>query len=131
MLFNIPNNLGFIGGKTNKAFYFIGKTDDNQIIYLDPHYNQKSPCNIVELNKSVGTYIPDKLYLIDIASISPAFTVGFFFRNQQEYVVLLGSLIDFIKTESIFTLSDFPKHNYYKDDQMSSNIDGDFLLLNY
>ena len=133
LLFNIPNNLGFIGGKTNKAFYFIGKTDNNQIIYLDPHYNQTACSNITELGNSVNTYIPDKLFLIELEEMSPALTVGFFFRNLQEYIILLGSLIDFIKTESIFTLSNYPNHTQYNYNKIISNIniDGDFLLLNY
>jgi cysteine protease ATG4 len=131
LLFNIPNNLGFIGGRTNKAYYFIGKTDDNKIIYLDPHYNQKNAVNIAQLRENVKSYIPDKLYKIDIHDISPAFSVGFFFRNVEEYTVLLASLTDFLKAESIFTLSAYPKHVNIKTEEPNNNIDGDYLLLNY
>ena len=36
------NNIGFVSGKKNKAFYFIGFNGDNKIIYADPHLNQNS-----------------------------------------------------------------------------------------
>ena len=29
--FNYKNNIGFIGGKTSKAYYFIGNCEDNLI----------------------------------------------------------------------------------------------------
>jgi hypothetical protein len=30
-----------IGGKSKKAYYFIGLSEDNNFIYLDPHFVQK------------------------------------------------------------------------------------------
>ena len=35
------NNLGFISGKNNKAYYFIGIQNDNKLIFSDPHLNQE------------------------------------------------------------------------------------------
>jgi cysteine protease ATG4 len=38
-LFNAPCCIGFVGGKPDKAFYFVGANGD-KLIYLDPHYVQ-------------------------------------------------------------------------------------------
>ena len=36
-IFNAPCNIGFIGGKPDKAFYFVG-TNGDRLLYLDPHF---------------------------------------------------------------------------------------------
>jgi cysteine protease ATG4 len=38
-IFKAPCCIGFVGGKPDKAFYFVGSNGD-KLIYLDPHYVQ-------------------------------------------------------------------------------------------
>lgn len=41
-LLELPQSVGIIGGKPNKALYFVGKDSLDRLIYLDPHYVQES-----------------------------------------------------------------------------------------
>ena len=90
-LFNIPFNLGIIGGRTNLAHYFIGKYKD-KLIYLDPHLNQKSIQTYSELISDNTSYLSKDLYQLDIKNMSAGFTVGFYFRNLVEYIDLTSAL---------------------------------------
>ena len=84
-LFECKQFLGFIGGKVNQASYFFGYCD-NDLLYLDPHYNQNS---ITDLNeKNLMTYINKNIYKLPIKSLQCGFTIGFLFRNIQEFLDL-------------------------------------------
>lgn len=41
-LLEFKQSIGIIGGKPNKALYFIGREGLDKLIYLDPHYVQES-----------------------------------------------------------------------------------------
>ena len=50
----MPQNVGIAGGRENSALYFVGVCPDtNSLLYLDPHYVQKSiPISDVVSNHS-------------------------------------------------------------------------------
>ena len=101
-LFSIKNNIGLIGGKGNYALYFIGVTEDNHLIHLDPHLNQISIKNIKDIyepnhNK---TYLNKKFYLLNIKNASPAFTFGLYFTNVNEFKQIQYSLKLYSKIEN-------------------------------
>ncbi len=81
-LFECKQILGFIGGKFHFASYFFGFCGDD-LLYLDPHYNQDS-CNNLD-NKTFMTYINKTVYKFPIKSLQSAFTVGFLFRDLIEF----------------------------------------------
>ena len=37
-IFTMKQNVGIAGGRENSALYFVGISDTNNLIYLDPHY---------------------------------------------------------------------------------------------
>ena len=90
-IFDIPNNLGIIGGNLNSAHYFIGAAND-YLLYLDPHLNQKAWKDMKGLEQSIDTYLNKKFYKLQIKNMSPAFTVGFYFINLKEYFDLTNYL---------------------------------------
>jgi len=97
-LFDIFNNLGIMGGKENNAFYYVGKTDSNNLIYVDPHYNQESIKTVFDLfaNSGYRTYNSSEfLYTMHLDKMQPSFTFGLFFSNLNEYVVLMKDLKKF------------------------------------
>jgi hypothetical protein len=90
-IFDIPNNLGIIGGNFNSAHYFIGVANEN-LLYIDPHLNQKAWNDMKGFEQSIETYLNKKIYKLQIKNMSPAFTVGFYFRNLKEYLDLTNYL---------------------------------------
>ena len=91
-IFDIETNIGFIGGKKSRAFYFIGKCGNN-VIFLDPHYVQ----DIVPLNKfctdSVQeTYIPKDIFYMNVNELCPSFTIGFAIKNMEDFKKLMKKL---------------------------------------
>ena len=80
--------IGFVGGKknTNSASYFIGYYDNN-LLYLDPHHNNKRIKQVDDDN--IITYINKTLYKLKFSSLNSAITIGFLFRNIKEFNQLL------------------------------------------
>ena len=113
-LFNCKEFLGFIGGgKVNQASYFFGYCD-NDLLYLDPHYNQNS---IHDLNeKNLMTYINKNIYKLPIKSLQCGFTIGFLFRNLHEFT----DLYIFLKYFSIDKLPCF--HVLFGNEKNENNL---------
>lgn len=88
------NNIGFVSGKKNKAFYFIGYNGDNKLIYADPHLNQKAE------NGDISTYEIKDLYLLDIKELSSGITVGININNSTDLKILIDELTWFNKNHS-------------------------------
>ena len=69
---NLHHNIGFVSGKENKAFYFIGLSGD-ELLYVDPHLNQTSIKS--DLSDIKSYYVKD-IYLLEISEISSELTIG-------------------------------------------------------
>ena len=83
--FNYKNNIGFIGGKTSKAYYFIGNCEDN-LIFLDPHHVQNAiSINDIFVGNGSPSYKPNDIFYININELSPSFTFGFAIKNLYEF----------------------------------------------
>ncbi|EGC31168.1 hypothetical protein DICPUDRAFT_99299 [Dictyostelium purpureum] len=81
-ILSIPQSLGFIGGKPKQSFYFIGFQDD-QVIYLDPHFVQDT------VDPSSNNYsetfcgcIPQKM---SFSNIDPSLSVGFYCKDKSSF----------------------------------------------
>jgi hypothetical protein len=94
-LFDIPTNIGFIGGKRSRAFYFIGKSATN-LIFLDPHYIQETiPLQKLGTNYVIESYIPNDIYYMPINDLSPSFTIGFAIKDMKNFKNLMNKLTSF------------------------------------
>ena len=84
-IFDIKTNIGLIGGKNSRAFYFIGKCENN-LIFLDPHYVQATiPLNILGTNQIGESYKPNDIYYMDISELSPSFSIGFAIKDIKDF----------------------------------------------
>ena len=81
-IFDCKQLLGIIGGKINSASYFFGYCEDD-LLYLDPHFNQDSIKDLDENN--LMTYINKTVYSLPFEDFQPAFTIGFLFRDMNEF----------------------------------------------
>lgn len=92
---NMKNNIGFVGGRNGKAYYFIGFSE-GKFMYLDPHFNQKAVDP--EKDEGLSYYIKD-VYLLDPSELSSQLTLGIVINNQTD-------LINFIKDVNEFSIID-------------------------
>lgn len=92
-LFDIRNNIGIIGGKTNKAYYFIGKCNEG-LLYLDPHFSQNaiSDKKNLTINTNYNTYSVKNVYVLNLDNMSPCFTIGFMYKSFEDYIDLINDL---------------------------------------
>ena len=98
-LFNCKECLGFIGGKkmTNSASYFFGYYG-NFLLYLDPHFNNKSIDHLD--NNNINTYKNKTIYKLDVKALKAGFTIGFLFRNMKEFNEFLNFCREHKKEEN-------------------------------
>ena len=85
------NNVGFVSGKKNKAFYFIGYNGDNTLIYADPHLNQKAE------DFDISSYEVKSLYLLKIKDLSSGLTLGINIHNSNDLKIFINELNWFSK----------------------------------
>ena len=122
-LFECKQFLGFIGGKVNSAMYFFGYCDDD-LLFLDPHLNQKSNNNLDKAN--FNTYSQKIVYKLPLKSLQSAFTIGFLFRNAREFKELYSFLKNFKKDE-IYPCLHMHFEPYKKDDtELQKKIEYNF-----
>ena len=114
-LFNCKECIGFIGGKNNSASYFIGH-DENNILFLDPHYAKNSVIPPLT-NEKIQSYIEKTLFQLPFEKLKPAITIGFLFRNLFEFKDLYKYMIENCKKENtIFYIQD-------NENQINSNLE--------
>ena len=138
-IFDIKTNIGLIGGKNSRAFYFIGKCGNN-LIFLDPHYVQQTiPLDILGTEKLEESYRPNDIYYMDISELSPSFSIGFAIKNIKDFKLFMEKIIsdDYYidqkldkslgkKKEYLFMVKNFHfpyKNNDDSNQDISNNID--------
>lgn len=82
------NNLGFVSGKKDRAYYFIGIQND-KLIFADPHYNQQTTNNS---DKDYESYFTENLYLLDFKDLSSELTIGIGIFNLNQFKQFLVDL---------------------------------------
>ena len=91
-VFDIPSNIGLIGGKNSRAFYFIGKCSNN-LLFLDPHYVQSTiPLSAFGTYSIQDTYRPNDIYYMPINELSPSFTIGFAIKDMKSFKIFMDNI---------------------------------------
>ncbi len=70
--------MGIIGGENNKSYYFIG-SDDDKLVYLDPHSCQMYSGDTLDL----PTYRSSGVKYLSLHNLSPTLSICFFIHNQE------------------------------------------------
>ena len=99
------NNIGFVSGKKNKAYYFVGIDACNRLIFFDPHYNQQINNNF---EKDYESYYTENIYLLDIKDLSSELTLGIGIFNSTQFIQFLEDIKWFeenFKEKYVITLS--------------------------
>ena len=99
------NNIGFVSGKKNKAYYFIGIDKNQKLIFYDPHYNQQINN---DTEKDYESYFTENIYLLDIKNLSSELTLGIGIFSHNQFIQFLDDIkwfADNFKEKSVITLS--------------------------
>ena len=100
----IRHNFGIVGGRNNRAYYFIGIQGDHKLIFSDPHLNQEITGNI---KKDREKYYNENLYLMDIKEMSSSFSLAVGIFNRMH-------LIQFFEDIDWFNKSEFKECLYFE-----------------
>ena len=85
-LFTLKECIGIIGGKTRLAYYFIGyNEEDDALLYLDPHVTKEAD-KIINMGNILSKHVNKEIHLLKMSKMSTAFTIGFCFRNYDEFL---------------------------------------------
>lgn len=85
---NYPSSVGFVGGKPNQAYYFVGHSDDS-LVFLDPHTTQQT-VKLPECGSSCfcfddSTYHCESPRRMQISKLDPSLALGFFFPTRRSF----------------------------------------------
>ena len=83
----IHNNIGFVSGKKNRAYYFIGSNGDGRLIFADPHFCQK-----VEEKDNLLSYNIPELYLLNVKELSSELTIGVAIFDINDFKIFIEDL---------------------------------------
>ncbi|XP_077965893.1 cysteine protease ATG4B-like [Styela clava] len=80
-------SVGIIGGKPNHAYYFIGHTNTDYMVFLDPHTTQPAAVwddKIVEIehDNSYHCEYPSKM---PMSHLDPSLALGFLCKTKKEF----------------------------------------------
>ncbi|KAL4491249.1 hypothetical protein ABPG72_021635 [Tetrahymena utriculariae] len=81
-LLSLNQSVGMIGGKPNKAHYFLGFIG-NDLLYLDPHYIKES-VRQEDLMNNLSSYFEEDIFKMPINQISTSLVFGFYFSEVDE-----------------------------------------------
>ena len=84
----IHNNIGFVSGKKNRAYYFVGLNGNGKLIFADPHFNQK----VEEYKSNLSSYNIPELYILNIEELSGELTVGIAIFDLHDFNLLVEDL---------------------------------------
>lgn len=94
--FQLPGNVGMIGGRPNQALYFIGHVDD-EALYLDPHTTQPAGQAVGDKSTEAEQQADAMFHQrhagrIAFAAMDPSVALAFVCRTRQEFDALCADL---------------------------------------
>jgi cysteine protease ATG4 len=85
-----PLSVGIVGGRPNRAFYFVGSQDDD-LFYLDPHCVRPALVSVPQALSALDLHT-DTVRACAIHEIDPSVLLGFLCEGEVEVEELAACL---------------------------------------
>jgi len=85
-LLEVPQSVGFIGGRPNHALYFTGHAEDT-LFGMDPHTTQSTPSSAEHISSKahIESMHCAKLQSMRVQRLDPSLALGFYFHDQEDF----------------------------------------------
>ncbi|XP_076121616.1 cysteine protease atg4da [Alosa pseudoharengus] len=110
--------IGIIGGRPKHSLYFVGFQDE-QLVYLDPHYSQ-STVEISQEDFPLESFHCKAARKMAFSRMDPSCAVGFYARSQQDFETLCVLVSAALNAEK----DKYPMFTFVEGQRMEEGDDG-------